>query len=314
MLAKVTIPLSCTVPMRGCFQSCQVTGAHPRRYVAQEDHLLPTSTVYDTLNLSAQLRLPRTMSKEDKARARPPIALLSSVRYLCRAPDARPTRCGTLWSCTLKPCVAECACGVDAEAVSAGQVPQHHGGNRGRGAVGNRRGRGGALGLPQNACNSCSSSDGFARSCSSSAASPAASASDFPLPSSSSAARRRAPGRRSRCGGDPEGQGWGCRVAPGIVGMPRADCDPGGRLTMAGPSVVFLDEPTSGLDSKIARDVCMILSQIAKQGCTIIASIHQPSSEVYQSLDQLLVLSEGKSVYQGPCTDAIEYFRRAPDP
>ena len=83
---------------------------------------------------------------------------------------------------------------------------------------------------------------------------------------------------------------------------------------MAGPSVVFLDEPTSGLDSKIARDVCMILSQIAKQGCTIIASIHQPSSEVYQSLDQLLVLSEGKSVYQGPCTDAIAYFRRAPDP
>ena len=97
-MAKVTIPLSCTVPMRGVFQSCQVTGTHPRRYVAQEDHLLPTSTVYDTLNLSAQLRLPRTMSKEDKARAR--LLRFSRRSATCAA---RPTRCGTLWSCTRVP-------------------------------------------------------------------------------------------------------------------------------------------------------------------------------------------------------------------
>ena len=40
------------------------------------------------------------------------------------------------------------------------------------------------------------------------------------------------------------------------------------------PSVVFLDEPTSGLDSKIAADVCHVLKDIAKTGCTIVASIH----------------------------------------
>jgi ABC-type multidrug transport system ATPase subunit len=53
------------------------------------------------------------------------------------------------------------------------------------------------------------------------------------------------------------------------------------------PSVVFLDEPTSGLDSKIAADVCHVLKDIAKTGCTIVASIHQPSSEVFAQFDQV---------------------------
>ena len=40
---------------------------HAIAYIAQEDHLMPTSTVFDTLNLSAQLRLPRSWSAERKS-------------------------------------------------------------------------------------------------------------------------------------------------------------------------------------------------------------------------------------------------------
>ena len=43
---------------------------HAIAYIAQEDHLMPTSTVFDTLNLSAQLRLPRSWSAERKAAVR----------------------------------------------------------------------------------------------------------------------------------------------------------------------------------------------------------------------------------------------------
>ena len=59
---------------------------------------------------------------------------------------------------------------------------------------------------------------------------------------------------------------------------------------VAYPSVLFLDEPTSGLDSKIAADVCQILKDVAQTGCTVVASIHQPSSEVFTAPDEAAVL------------------------
>ena len=39
---------------------------HAIAYIPQDDNLLPTATVFDTLNLSAQLRLPRSWSAERK--------------------------------------------------------------------------------------------------------------------------------------------------------------------------------------------------------------------------------------------------------
>ena len=56
------------------------------------------------------------------------------------------------------------------------------------------------------------------------------------------------------------------------------------------PAIIFLDEPTTGLDSYIAHQVIELLSQLSKQGTTIICTIHQPSSEIYQMFDNLLLL------------------------
>ncbi|CAI0450159.1 unnamed protein product [Linum tenue] len=47
------------------------------------------------------------------------------------------------------------------------------------------------------------------------------------------------------------------------------------------PHLLFLDEPTTGLDSASAFFVVQTLRNIAKDGRTIISSIHQPSSEFF---------------------------------
>jgi ABC-type multidrug transport system ATPase subunit len=40
------------------------------------------------------------------------------------------------------------------------------------------------------------------------------------------------------------------------------------------PSVLFLDEPTSGLDSREAAAVMRVIHRIAKNGRTVVATIH----------------------------------------
>jgi ABC-type multidrug transport system ATPase subunit len=161
---------------------------HAIAYIAQEDHLMPTSTVFDTLNLSAQLRLPRSWSYERKT------ARVEELLQLFRLDKHRDTLVG-----------------------SADEMI--------RGISGGERKR--------------------------------------------------------------------LSIAVELIAF---------------PSVVFLDEPTSGLDSKIAADVCNILKDIARGGCTIIASIHQPSSEVFAQFDQLMILSQGRTVYFGPAASSTDYF------
>ncbi|KAF3632128.1 putative 10-deacetylbaccatin III 10-O-acetyltransferase-like [Capsicum annuum] len=68
------------------------------------------------------------------------------------------------------------------------------------------------------------------------------------------------------------------------------------------PKLLFLDEPTSGLDSAASYYV------MSGQGRTIIASIHQPSADVFNLFHSLYILSSGRTVYFGPASAAIEFF------
>jgi len=77
------------------------------------------------------------------------------------------------------------------------------------------------------------------------------------------------------------------------------------------PSIIFLDEPTSGLDSYAAYSIVNTLKDLAKLGCTVISTIHQPSSEVFHLFDRVLLLTSGRLIFDGP-TDGpggmSEYF------
>ncbi|RVX20104.1 ABC transporter G family member 15 [Vitis vinifera] len=54
------------------------------------------------------------------------------------------------------------------------------------------------------------------------------------------------------------------------------------------PHLLLLDEPTSGLDNASAFFITQTLKNAAFNGRTVISSIHQPSSEVFALLDDLL--------------------------
>jgi ABC-type multidrug transport system ATPase subunit len=65
------------------------------------------------------------------------------------------------------------------------------------------------------------------------------------------------------------------------------------------PRVVFADEPTSGLDAFQAERMMSVLRGIAAKGCTVVVTIHQPSSKVWRMFDDIMLLSGGRTVYFG---------------
>ncbi|OQR84687.1 ATP-binding Cassette (ABC) Superfamily [Achlya hypogyna] len=68
----------------------------------------------------------------------------------------------------------------------------------------------------------------------------------------------------------------------------------------AAPSILFLDEPTSGLDARSAKIVMSSVRQIASTGRTVVCTIHQPSADVFEMFDALLLLQRGgHTVYFG---------------
>ncbi|KAI3896292.1 hypothetical protein MKW92_023054 [Papaver armeniacum] len=75
------------------------------------------------------------------------------------------------------------------------------------------------------------------------------------------------------------------------------------------PKLLFLDEPTSGLDSAASYHVMARILKLTQQcGMAVIASIHQPSSEVFALFHNLCLLSAGKTVYFGRASVAHEFF------
>lgn len=88
------------------------------------------------------------------------------------------------------------------------------------------------------------------------------------------------------------------------------------RLSIAGeivndPSLIFLDEPTSGLDSFMAESVITQLRELASNPVrprTVIATIHQPSSQAYKLFDQLNLIADGRNAYLGSASGVIPYF------
>ncbi|CAI8588143.1 unnamed protein product [Vicia faba] len=77
-----------------------------------------------------------------------------------------------------------------------------------------------------------------------------------------------------------------------------------------GPSLLFLDEPTSGLDSTSALSVIEKVHDIARNGSTVILTIHQPSSRIQSLLDHLIILARGQLMFQGSFKDVTLHLNR----
>lgn len=113
-------------------------------------------------------------------------------------------------------------------------------------------------------------------------------------------------------------------IRDSLIGMPTRKVVSGGerkRVVVAmellnDPPVLFLDEPTSGLSSEDALSVMQCLRALAREGRTILLTIHQPSREVFRLLDNLAIVSRdvksgqpARLVYYGPAyPEAIRFF------
>jgi len=70
-----------------------------------------------------------------------------------------------------------------------------------------------------------------------------------------------------------------------------------------------MDEISTGLDSATTYQIIKHLrhSTHALDGTTVI-SLLQPAPETFELFDEIILLSEGQIVYQGPCDTAIDFF------
>eukprot|EP00599_Poterioochromonas_sp_BG-1_P012788 CAMPEP_0173159526 /NCGR_PEP_ID=MMETSP1105-20130129/17184_1 /TAXON_ID=2985 /ORGANISM="Ochromonas sp., Strain BG-1" /LENGTH=665 /DNA_ID=CAMNT_0014078021 /DNA_START=81 /DNA_END=2078 /DNA_ORIENTATION=- len=93
----------------------------------------------------------------------------------------------------------------------------------------------------------------------------------------------------------------------GVSGGERKRASIGVQL-LTDPAVLFLDEPTSGLDAFQSQAVMESLKNLADNGRLVITVIHQPRSSIYEMFDKLLILSEGRTMYTGGATEAVDYF------
>ncbi|XP_010545667.1 PREDICTED: ABC transporter G family member 29 [Tarenaya hassleriana] len=102
---------------------------------------------------------------------------------------------------------------------------------------------------------------------------------------------------------------------PGITGLSTEQRK---RLTIAvelvaNPSIIFMDEPTSGLDARAAAIVMRTVRNTVDTGRTVVCTIHQPSIDIFEAFDELLLMKRGGQViYAGPLGrnshKIIEYF------
>jgi hypothetical protein len=75
------------------------------------------------------------------------------------------------------------------------------------------------------------------------------------------------------------------------------------------PELIFLDEPTTGMDSFTALSIMELLGGLAKeQARTVITTIHQPSSDIFEMMDLLVLLAKGKIIYFNQADKSVNYF------
>ncbi|KAL3664648.1 hypothetical protein V7S43_010397 [Phytophthora oleae] len=83
-----------------------------------------------------------------------------------------------------------------------------------------------------------------------------------------------------------------------------------GEVLVGGQSLFLCDEISTGLDSAATFDIMKALRTWCKTlGGSVIVALLQPTPEVVEQFDDILMIHEGHMVYHGPRVDILDYFR-----
>jgi ABC-type multidrug transport system ATPase subunit len=72
---------------------------------------------------------------------------------------------------------------------------------------------------------------------------------------------------------------------------------------------LFIDEILTGLDNFITFQIVKCLQQVAHiEQATIVMSLLQPAPETFDLFDDIIIMSEGHTVYHGPRDHVLEFL------
>ncbi|CAM9216772.1 unnamed protein product, partial [Hapterophycus canaliculatus] len=79
---------------------------------------------------------------------------------------------------------------------------------------------------------------------------------------------------------------------------------------LCGPQTVFLlDSISTGLDSSTTFDIMNTLKSAAHSfRSTVVVALLQPPPETYELFDNIILMAEGKIIFNGPRKDVVPYF------
>ncbi|CAI8591943.1 unnamed protein product [Vicia faba] len=80
---------------------------------------------------------------------------------------------------------------------------------------------------------------------------------------------------------------------------------------IVGPiKALFMDEIPTGLDSSTTFQIVTCLQQLVHiNDATAVLSLLQPAPETFELFDDLILMAEGKIIYHGPCSQALQFFK-----
>ncbi|XP_047177398.1 ABC transporter G family member 36-like, partial [Vigna umbellata] len=82
-----------------------------------------------------------------------------------------------------------------------------------------------------------------------------------------------------------------------------------GEMIVGPTKTLFMDEISTGLDSSTTYQIVKCLQQIVHlTEATILMSLLQPAPETFNLFDDIILISEGQIVYQGPREHIVEFF------
>lgn len=83
-----------------------------------------------------------------------------------------------------------------------------------------------------------------------------------------------------------------------------------GEMVVGPRKTLFMDEISTGLDSSTTYQIVKCTRNFVHlmEG-TVLMALLQPAPETFELFDDLILLSEGYLVYQGPREEVIEFFQ-----